>query len=240
MLSRTYQHAVFCNNTGVACLEHGDLPRALSAFKTALNSMTTVISDLEKSKRNLSPKSSSSWSPNSLMDFCVQWSANAKLPLHMEGAVSGSASFVYRRAIRIYSTPLTAATQRDNFVDESAIVVYNLALAFHLSGVNNNTEFLRRAIRFYEIANSILQRQREQPSNQLKSVLLNMAVLNNMGQIRHSLMEFEQARKCFSEVSTILVNLNQAGLLTQCLTPADCDGFVLNVTLKEPSVAAAA
>lgn len=69
--------------------------------------------------------------------------------------------------------------------------------------------------------------------------IVDLAILNNVGQAQHEFCNYSTARECFKLLTRGLRRLNNRGMLS-LLDGCDCDGFVLNAMLEEPVLAAAA
>eukprot|EP00934_Nitzschia_sp_Nitz4_P003578 Nitzschia sp. Nitz4//scaffold99_size76975//72434//73177//NITZ4_005588-RA/size76975-processed-gene-0.55-mRNA-1//-1//CDS//3329560886//3568//frame0 len=89
----------------------------------------------------------------------------------------------------------------------SAIIVFNLALAVHLSAesTGNNPSTLLKAIKLYELAFAMTQNDTSCAGGASPSYVL--AVANNMGVIYSQLNDIENARKCFQLVMSTLMYL---------------------------------
>jgi hypothetical protein len=221
MASSMYAIAIQYNNEGVVRLESGDYRAARTLFKGALDTMTEAISSVADKEGFVEEYST----------LCFQWSCNPRKRTLHEAKQAGS-SFIYSRALYI---PAAKNPEEVDYSEESAAIVYNLALSFHLIGTESNSEALDKAIQFYEIASAIRSRK-----SLTKLEVIDLALLNNMGQICVETFNYNAARVYFNDLSDRLASLNHCGFLTECLEQHDCDGFVLNVMIEEPSLAAAA
>ncbi len=220
MACLSYTTALQFNNDGVVRLEEGNFHEARHCFKRALDTMTAAITQCGEDQHNEGEESTPAF----------HWSLNPRHALH-EASHCGN-SFVYSRALYITASK---RIQTSEYTDESAAIVYNLALSFHLIGSENSSDSMEKAMQFYEIASAIRARK-----SGTKLEILDLAILNNTGQICVEWFNYDAARQCFSQLSDRLVLLNHCGLIDHFLEQRDCDGFVLNVMLDEPSLAAAA
>ena len=223
MANCTYVTAIQFNNEGVACLEAGAYLDARNFFKSALDTMTDVIT-YDGEDQNI---------VDDELTLEFQCSVNPKRALHGPTQVVGLGnSFIFSRALYI---SISKKVEKSEYIEESAAIVYNLALSFHLIGTENSSESLKKAIQFYEISAAIRSRKSE-----TKLEILDLAILNNIGQIFVECMNYVAARQYFDQLSKQLTILNNSGVLNRFLEEKDCDGFVFNVMLDEPSLAAAA
>ena len=164
MTPSNYQNAVELNNEGVSCLEDGSFNVAHAYFKRALDTMTDVIT--------LHGEVECVDGEESTVKFL--WSDNPRCALH-ETPHQFGLSFLYSRALYI-SAPKQREKPEGN--DESAAIVYNLGLSFHLIGNEDGSKSLATAMKFYEIASAIRSRKAA-----TKIGILDLAILNNVGQI---------------------------------------------------------
>jgi tetratricopeptide (TPR) repeat protein len=135
-------------------------------------------------------------------------------------------------------------------VEASVAIVYNLALATHLSALcvdcsehsvpvvsseqTSAVSTLEQAVALYELAYTVQMNEEAE-----LSVEYGMAILNNLGHIHRLLGDEEKASKCFRHLLSTIVFLQSCGDFSNC---CETETFVRNVTyliLKETSAAAA-
>eukprot|EP00542_Grammatophora_oceanica_P017235 CAMPEP_0194047910 /NCGR_PEP_ID=MMETSP0009_2-20130614/26139_1 /TAXON_ID=210454 /ORGANISM="Grammatophora oceanica, Strain CCMP 410" /LENGTH=223 /DNA_ID=CAMNT_0038693667 /DNA_START=125 /DNA_END=796 /DNA_ORIENTATION=+ len=222
-----YNKAISLNNKGVSQIEKGTFDDARKSFRSALDAMRSAVI---QSQEEIKDKTDNTSAGDAAVVF--QWSSNAPLS---DGSTSPiGSSFVYRRALHIIQAQV--GDRATGFPEESAAIVFNLALSSHLIGLQtNNSSMLEKALQFYEIANNIRQRKNEE-HKLLGEQLLDAAILNNQGQIYHEFIEYGSAQRCFDQLSSRLVTLSRGGFLEQ----KDSEGFILNLMIQAPSLAAAA
>lgn len=215
----SYINALIQNNSGVVALEKGDFSNARDSFRKALDILTEIIARKELSQSSCA----------------FQWSRNA--PVFSTSAAQ--MTFVYKRALLMVPSENSVddATRNNDmeFGEESSAIVYNLALSYHLMGLSaNRSDILERAMNFYSICNNI-----RKANNGGKMDIIDLALLNNVGQAQHEFCNYSTARECFDLLTKRLQLLNNHGMIA-LLERCDCDGFVLNAMLEEPTMAAAA
>jgi tetratricopeptide (TPR) repeat protein len=134
-------------------------------------------------------------------------------------------NYLYQRAIRIPEAQCGHSYRET--VMASCIIVFNLALAHHLSSS------LIEAVQLYELSFNIqLQEQLE------NNVLYTLAVVNNLGLVHRLLRDEEASGKCFQHVLATLMLLTDCGQASM----GQLEGFFCNVTclISETTVASAA
>ena len=104
----------------------------------------------------------------------------------------------------------------EGYVEESATILYNLMLTYHLYGLEeHNSLFLHTALKLYEVDFGLAKTRMHH--------LFDLAMLNNLGQIHHEIFNFDKSLQCFVQLSEEL----------QCMSqPMDaCNylGFLLNL-----------
>ena len=222
--SEVYINALISNNNGALAMEKGNFEVAKNSFRKALALITSIAS--------LETRSTSR---------CMSvWSNNA--PLKMKDVcctAEGQATFVFKRSLILLpessNDPLgPAPLNLDGYAQESAAVVFNIALSHHLIALSTNrSDMLERALKFYEFANSIRQRQ------DASMEIIDLALLNNVGQAQHEFCNYSTARECFDMLTKRLILLKRQGAI-RVLEKCDCNGFVLNSMMEQPTMAAAA
>lgn len=123
--------------------------------------------------------------------------------------------FVFQRPIRM---PTNIGSSYNEIIFLSCIVIFNLAIAFHLQGDN---ESLTRALKLYELSFN-LQREQQFDNN----VLFILATVNNLGLIHRELHNEQSSRKCFEHVLSTLMYLTDCGEASDC----QLDGFFRNIS----------
>lgn len=120
-----------------------------------------------------------------------EWSSEPKHPRHEDS----KDIFVYHRALTIRPTLLMPMKPSgEGFVEESAAILYNLALAYHLYGLEERKpQFLHAALTLYELAFCLTKTRMHH--------LFDLAVLNNLGQIYHKILDFDKFLQCFVHLS---------------------------------------
>ena len=219
-MSNSYTEAVILSNQGVAMIEAGNYPSARATFKKALRLIKTIA--VGGRKRQLCGESS----------VAFRWSSNSPLPAERQGE-SLSGSFVYRRALLIIPSDFSGT---HNCYTETAAMLYNLSLSFHIEGnLSNNSTLLNKALKAYKIALTL--RKRRKVCRKLQGDrLLDVAINNNMAMIHQEFMEFERARTCFVSVSRALRSLGNSGFLEQ----TEYQGLVLNLMMGRHEITLAA
>lgn len=229
MSTKNYFNSIALNNEGCEYLECGDMVSARNCFRDALQFMTVSIVEAQKEIQDrLQPMDDG----ERLSEF--QWSALPHTPLH----VSPDA-FFYQRGILIYRDDDEEHCEGPSafeLSDESSMIVYNLGLSLHLLAISTATaSLIDEALSFYQIAEAIRSRR----TNTKHPELIDLAIYNNMGHVQYQHVNYEQARLCFGALKEALITFSQLGLVA-FLTEEDSDGFVLNASMEEVTLAPAA
>jgi hypothetical protein len=162
-----------------------------------------------------------------------QWSVMPRVPLHIS-----TDAFFFQRGILIHrdEDDDEAGPSAYELSEESSMIVYNLGLSFHLIAMSvNKATLLNEAMSFYQIAEAIRARR---PQSWLPE-LIDLAIYNNMGHIEYELVNYERARAYFQMLKTSLIAFSQNGLV-EYISDQDSQGFVLNASMQEVTLAAAA
>ncbi len=108
-----------------------------------------------------------------------------------------------------------------------AVVVYNLAFTLHTRILNDDypqwkrTQDSQRAVQLYQVVRTL------NTSFTLETPVLEMAVLNNMGQLHYSNHEFQEMNDCWSILAPLVSNLAEDFSLL------DVKHMRLNIQLKD-------
>jgi tetratricopeptide (TPR) repeat protein len=237
------------NNIGIQAIVEGKYLQAISLLKEALDVKASLLScseELAVDAQQLPQTPCSLLSPHRGPDSC----------LHSTISRGHEETFVYKRGFFITrmsknqdaGTSNPTASSASN-VMESAALLFNMALAFHLNstyeGAGSLTSIVARkkAAKLYKMSLGLVKHAAESTgSYNLTEVQVVLGILNNLGEIHHNLGEYDLSARCFSSLSDMLrVAMNMG-------TPHagfDCDdwaGLVMNVMLltSAPKFASAA
>ena len=112
--------------------------------------------------------------------------------------------YIYQHPIRITSTSasLSVMTSNQSNTVTSAVAIFNLALAYHLAGIErgNNATVLRRALSLYEYVLKIVNGRAHGDCT-----FFTMATINNLGQIERTLLEDDSANFRFHQLLSLLL-----------------------------------
>lgn len=229
MSVKSYYRSIELNNEGCGYLEYGELIFARNCFREAMQFMTVAIVEAQSENESILQSLDTGERHSHL-----QWSAVPRVPLHVSPE-----AFLYQRAIVIIRNDATngdPAPSPFELSDESSMIVYNLGLSFHLVAISTNkAELLHEAMRFYQIAEAIRSRR----AQSLMPELLDLAIYNNMGQIEHEIVNYDRARMYFRTLKEALIVFCREGLVN-FIAEQDSNGFVLNASMQEVTLAAAA
>ena len=226
MASSSYQNAICLNNQGVTHFENGNYEQARLMFRQSLEGIKISLAecDAERSSNTSGPRVGFHWSMNG--------------PLHADLNIPAPAApnFIFRRALVIV-LPSDDFLPVSDLPQESAAIIYNMALAYMLSGfLTNCSSLLEKGRTFLEIA-LVMRQRRSEPAKLDSERLLDVAICNNLGWINQEFCDYDTAQQCFHEVSDRLGPLHDSGLLDK----QDCEGFITNLVLDaHPNMAAAA
>jgi tetratricopeptide (TPR) repeat protein len=201
MNASTTPQVALLNNEAAALLETEKYDEAVLMLRKAL-----AMNKSMPVKKEISP------SNNNMLHRCCTSAA-----VHddtMTDEDDSSDNYIYRKAITV---PVTLAINAgyDIHVTLSGIIVFNLALAHHLSAgleedatTTTNTAKLEKAVKLYSLARQlVVAAEQRRLASDLTMFLL--AIFNNIGQIRKTLGETKLANKYFERMLTTLLSLNE-------------------------------
>ena len=229
MTVKSYYRSIELNNEGCLHLEYGKLASARNCFREALQSMTEAIVEIQEDSvdklQTLNTGERHSY---------ILWSALPHKPLHVSAE-----AFIYQRAVVIHRNDDDNGAEAPppcELSDQSSMIVYNLGLTFHLIAVSANKAVIsEEAMGFYRIAEAIRSRRGQHRTPEL----LDLAIYNNMGQIELEVVNYDRARMYFRALKDALVIFCREGLVSY-IPEQDSNGFVLNASMPDVQLAAAA
>ena len=155
----------------------------------------------------------------------------------MSSSVDPDFPFMYSDGIRI---PAEAAATGIPRHDLASIVLFNLALAYHLSAMDSMDpgSDLRKALHVYELVYTMQQENKE---NFLSNLMFVLSILNNIGIIYQWRNEDDIAARCFDKLLSVLMLLsNHSQSSTDKNEEVVFRGFYRNVVLNHSPCASAA
>jgi tetratricopeptide (TPR) repeat protein len=186
--SRENQTAISLNNQGASLIDAGRALEAITILNSALKSFQQLI--LSRPPQDASVVVLGHCSLDEMM------SKNAACVTKGSDTNSG---FVHRRSMHVQEDKLTKVHSEVY----AAAIVFNLALAHHLTGENScNPLFLQKAVKLYERALALAQTEDYIGDD---SVLFHLAIINNLGQVYKELKRNMLAGKCFHQLLSLLM-----------------------------------
>ena len=216
-------HPTDLNNAAVESIEAKDYMTAITTLTKALKRVKLIMSgDAMVSENDTIDCENDMARPNFYCDFvCSRPSSSFQRTFENGGICSSS---IFRNPIRLARHLPPVELQRCELL--SYVILYNLALSYHLRAMDEEEESIRiacleKALTLYEHAHHVLSSQEIDVS-----LLHTMAIASNLGHIHHVRGDERRAEMCFQHLlSTILyvVDCGEGGKI-ECL-----DGFFRNV-----------
>jgi tetratricopeptide (TPR) repeat protein len=212
------QDAIQHNNTAVSLVAAGEYNTAIQELSFALKAYKQVLSG---TKGIPHPVKTS-------LDQCMAHSFAGAADCPKEACLVNDQHYMYGHAIRI-PLDIESTMHHQASVMVSSMVIFNLALAHHLSALASNIQHqskkLHKAATLYELAyNSQCDAQLE------NNVLFTMAAANNLGLIYHQLEDEAAATKCFQHLLSTVMFMVHYGAAEVCCGGEELDGYLRNVT----------
>jgi hypothetical protein len=114
---------------------------------------------------------------------------------------------LFDQAFVIESTDEKLLTSRMNRNRSLVVVLYNMALTYHLMGIrdaNDQKKNLKHSMRYYQMAMEVLRRNKDIDQKKL----MFLAVSNNMGNIHSHAFETTRAQSCLDLMASVLESLS--------------------------------
>jgi hypothetical protein len=225
------QQAASLNNQGVDSLFNENYDEAISFFFSSLKTTRSQIRESTNASTYYCPRSGDLQCSTTNFNFL-----DTKYP-YCGPQHPDPAPFVSQRVIAVSDfDPNEGAFSSLSII--ANVALYNLALASHLSGLQNMCVVrLQRALRCYELSYK-LQMQKTAKISPVPA----MSVLNNIGTIYRLLNHQETSNKFFEHLLSAMVFFRETGE-TNCMVEDTLSGFwsnVMSLMLKNPCTAGAA
>jgi tetratricopeptide (TPR) repeat protein len=209
------------NSNGIIQLDAGRHDHAGQSFKLALEQTTDFFLKYRHQLQENCPPSS-------------YYPPIIRVPVRGSTRGFTKDSYIYPYALTVDITNPRGATALDYqySLRLTVVLMFNLGLVNHWHALQQQQQEpsrLMKALGLYEMAWGLLQRSHYGAD---PSVL---GILNNMGAIHHELAEYDQAKRCFATLKSMLMS----GVMVE--EQEVTDGILLNLLLlEEPQTAAAA
>ena len=199
LASRT-RAVIALNNSSVSLLSTGSYEKAICKLSEALTASKALISDSEG-------QGSSAASIG--MDKCMQEQSTL---INENDSDSNGNLFLYQRPICI---PCDMPVSYESNLLASVIVIFNLALAHHLTAMGyqkgenqrKRSKLLKKAAKLYELAHKLYH---DNESFE-ESALFIIVCCNNLGLISNELNDAKTAQKYFQHLLSTLMFLATVG-----------------------------
>lgn len=214
------QKALTLNSQGVFLLEQGNAGQASKAFQESLQIFKQAVSFIETlenvAKTDSSPSQTFVQSPN------------------IVPGLESSSGFIYNHAIIIDHIPQTLGEIDILLPLYSAIVLFNLGLAYHRDAKLGRESAFQRTIMLYRMALKLLDNF-EAKNTDISAIAL--LVLNNQAQAHYESCDYQHSGICMAKVSSLIYN---ADGFKQVFQEDVMEGLILNVMLHDAPTAARA
>jgi tetratricopeptide (TPR) repeat protein len=213
------------NNNAVVLMRKGKLQEVAPCFISALVKLHRIDQNEDVDRAD---------------KFAPSFLSVRSVPL--EHSLFNTSSYQDHHVFSLFDRPLVLASsfaiKSSNCA--SAAILFNMGLALQLQGMQNiwllEMSF-EKALRFYEMANIILERTAG--SNDEVDSLVYLAVANNMGHIYSHFCETSKAKRCLEWLQSILEVVKDSEV---CMLSDEYHPFQMNVLILhgQDAVAAAA
>jgi tetratricopeptide (TPR) repeat protein len=203
------QLAIELNNQAAALIGNGQFKSSFPALTSALKMSKKYLIDFadHEEDQNSAPVKQTS------LDECMLANNSSVQDDEQEELSDDDAVdqgyYIYNRAIHISASFIEETTRHHSIVMVSVVAIFNLALAHHLTAIEEkNFLLLRKAAKLYELSHN-MQIEEEWMEN---TSLFTMAIINNLGLIYRCLDESETSGKCFQQLLSTLMFFIDCGL----------------------------
>jgi 4-hydroxy-3-methylbut-2-enyl diphosphate reductase IspH len=247
------------NNEAVSLLMAGKTQIAIETFMKSVALLKVSSFQQEQQEQQVSSWKKSKFSPQDIAieadssqassqttfveNVCI-YQASSPLP-----SLAGRQNYIYNRAFRFSmediicrrTTRRTAAVERTAHIIDVAIIIFNAALAYHVGSLNGNKAYAKRSIMLYSKVLKLLKNSRSFAGSSTASVVVKVAAMNNISQLRFEEGEYHRAQEGLDQLSQLISILKDAPR-QQELDENEYREILMNIIffLNTPKVAAAA
>lgn len=193
------------NNLGASFLQTENFPEAISCFSDALKLTKATATRMKQDP--IVPNKNDGINMRFTLDHCMELSnCNSNLPSKggHDGDDNGTSSFVFFRPIFMPEHPVAHLVIPERLGELSAIIVFNLALAYQVlsamrslpSGCSkiDSSQLLQKAIAMYDLCCQLVSSQPENDGGG-EDTLYTLAVSNNLVHAHHALEQYDMANR---------------------------------------------
>jgi tetratricopeptide (TPR) repeat protein len=221
--------AIYYNNAGICYLEQGNHNDALDLLKEAAQRIYSLTVARATSNMAITYEDNSFDEPSMDCDMASKSHDIPRRPLISPAADNSS----FMCSIPIF---LSAPNNTETCTEESAVILYNMALTYHLNSLSANpvSNAHANAITLFGMAYDLCLRLHQ---NERTSRVI-MSSLNNMGVLHHDLGNYSLSHQYFEDLSFYIGSLDEA---TDRSVANERNGFLLNsIVLRNEAHGAAA
>jgi tetratricopeptide (TPR) repeat protein len=215
-----------CNNYGAHYIESGDYELAIASLKRAFQLWERVANNHEDACRGGSTTCS--------LDECIYLHVRQKQESPFKNSasldleVTEDSRFIYRRPIySLHTNSMVTGCQVPPGKNLSFSITFNLALAHHLSAIQNQDGRQRRleqALLLYEIAH------RFQLKKMIYSPRAIMIITNNVGEIHQLAKNPSKHVACMQQLLSAMMHFLVVSNCNNTARPTELEGFLRNTS----------
>lgn len=199
------RHVIDISNQGSLCVEQGNYGRATLLLKEAVNANKTLLHEIAR----LNNVRTVHREGEKLLRHVCKQSMLSSVAIDTSTDVRGF-GYVYRTPMNIPTSLDFSDSEYEFHVSLAVIIVFNLALAHHLSGLDcehnsaGRLDMFNKAISLYALLQQLLVQQHDVDS----STFLLLVSTNNIGQACKALGQSHEADLHFQRMLNMLLCLN--------------------------------
>mmetsp|Transcript_14092 Transcript_14092/g.24518 ORF Transcript_14092/g.24518 Transcript_14092/m.24518 type:complete len:236 (+) Transcript_14092:104-811(+) len=218
-------HVVQLNEEGSSFLVNGKANDALQKYKEALG----ILKDKLKEEEGKLYGPMRVMDGNNVMDGVFHIDTVPLLP-----RPAAHETFIYRNAVRYHQAGLTAGSEASNMKLLSAIVIFNMALYYHISDLDKGTTALQTTcLQLYDMCLDLLERL---PQHGLECSVLRAICFNNMAHVAYERGDYSECRTLLDHLM-YYISLEETKVFFE---ETDVQGFILNCMMMHPPTGAKA
>ena len=206
--SFTFSSTMELHNEGVEYFEAKRYGEAVEIFSDVLSAVKTQLNAMKGEFATT----------NASAPFCHF------LPSEDMNSATSNGFFLFKSPL-VVNTDLASSICMDSLEKLASVTLYNLALSYHLGALEARNPrrllLLQKALAFYDLSRKI-----QAPGHLEFELVLNMAIVNNIGHIYGQQNQASKAVECFQHILAMVMYVVDCGGGS---TIPHLDGFIGNI-----------
>jgi tetratricopeptide (TPR) repeat protein len=204
MIEQFRRHVATISSEGIQCIEQGHFDEAVELYRNGLNWIKAAMmqpNDTEREDEHELASSSSDSCADSIPQ--IRFALQRRSPLPCSSAAAEQQLFIYKKPLEF------SEGERYSHDQSCFVLIYNLALSYHLSATSCSKQEDEKAKRLSKTALELweLVYRLHRREDMGVTCIHTCPILNNLGQLYHVSGDLEMSRHCFTTLLSVMHSL---------------------------------